>query len=84
MDTGLPDVTLEERAAWDDARNKRREAIRDLRPKINATRMTMRTYERKRDELIREALILGVSPTALADDAGLGPARIYQIRERRR
>jgi hypothetical protein len=80
----LGDVTPEERAAWDEARREHREEIRALRPQINAARMSIGTLEHKRDDLIREALILGVSPSDLADDAGLAIARISQIRNRRR
>lgn len=38
----------------------------------------------RRDMWIRQALNMGVSAVELADAAGVRPARIYQIRDRRR
>lgn len=56
-----------------DALERLTEAARELREAAN-----------RRDEVIRELVAQGESVTLLARLAGLTPARVYQIRDRRR
>lgn len=77
----LPEVTAGERAAWDGARESRRGKIRALRPLIEQARRALEELEKERDEHVRAAVMLGVKPSTLAEDAGVQRSRIYQIRD---
>ena len=74
-------VTLDERAAWDDARERCRVRIRAHAARLKELRKAVRTEESLRDDLIRSALTLNVPAPEISKDAGVQPARIYQIRD---
>lgn len=83
-DAPLPAVSASDRAAWDSARQRARQRVRDETERLENLRREVGAIERLRDQSIRTAVLLGVNVADVADDANLKPARIYQIRDGRR
>ncbi len=80
----LPPVAPQDRAKWDDARERARRHVREQTARLAKLRDEADAVERLRDQGIRTAILLGTKVADLAADANLKPPRIYQIRDSRR
>jgi hypothetical protein len=67
-----------------DDKGQLRAEVRDLTQREADLRVGADQALDERDALIRRGIEMGVRVADLAEDAGLKPARIYQIRDRRR
>jgi hypothetical protein len=83
-DGPLPEVTAQDSAAWHNARERSKGAIRFKAQQIEQTRRQLEALEDERDTGIRGALVLGIKPSVLAEISGLSAQRISQIRHGRR